>query len=810
MHHIPAENLLKTPPRVNNILNSPKTPEINVHIPNDEALQHINHNAVVRQELLEQPLIKNMVEALEETIKKLKSFQNPPTTRTDTPESSTNATELPQIQEQLQQDLVQASIGNEVNISKVLATEDLLQEVQKTLADLKNSTLKAPNIVIPVNQTFNNAHAAADKQISDKENNPACGSSKLAQQTQFDQTITDAISRNNMNGTFTHSPCMRQHTITESNLKEAINSNSPNNFINHPTFTHNNTAKTNPPIDSLQHNNATSRGSLRTWRQQTSTKQNSTHTDKVIDTVGNEHHKQEHSINPCKITSNIETIAKSTTQPTRELRSAINRNAFVATNKPNISGVNSTLLNTGNKRSTTPSAQTTFNNKILEVDLVKQQTIVNHNNSVAHASKCTTLNNRPEVPTETANKATRANRTLTEKSISMLLTDDEDEDEIIHYAMNKRQILRKSGPLNLATEKAQTTKRSRRTIKRSMRTHLTRPFGSLSLTSDTETDSANGPPPAHPLNLQHVKPVEHKKIQQQLRRRPLNKAPSTPKNGELFADELKAHLARLTKHEILDLRKRNSMGFMNGNRFRKSSVGTKQDLKDKLKIEEEIQLEILRRELLDNSEGFHGEQYNEVDGNHEELSESEVPLVNEVVEVIKEIIFDELPQAPAAFKDNTAVGADAFKDNTAVATAPLKANTAVVAIASVDNDKAVVAATTSEVNVDAGVTPEVPEPFKDNAGVVAAPNPFNTNDTVNIMQQTVLQLTQQSYYNSSLIDDRFSGRVTFVSSKPNNANNCTNERTSRRRTKKLQPLVSEITTMYHIQILLKYIVYSGV
>uniref|UniRef100_A0A0K8UKP6 Uncharacterized protein n=1 Tax=Bactrocera latifrons TaxID=174628 RepID=A0A0K8UKP6_BACLA len=740
MHHTPPANLLKTPARINNSLNRPKTPAKDACIPNEVSMQHTQNNAVQQQQ---EPLIKNMVEALEETIKKLKSFENPPHTHTVTPESSINTTELQQSQEQLQQALVPASTDNGVAKSNLLATESLLQEVQKTLTDLRHSNLQAPKIVIPVNQTFNNAPPtpAADKEISRKESNPECEGDKVTQsKAQADQT-TGAISRNNIHGvTFSHSHCTQQHTISAANLNGVSNFNSPNHPINHPTFTCNNTTtKTNLPTDSVQYKNVTSLSG--------------------------------------------------------------NKKAATDNNQPNTTAVHSILLNESNKRRPTRSAHTTLNNTNLEENFVKQQSFVNHD-----ASKCTKLNKRTEVPTEIANKAPSTKHSLTEKTISQLLTDDEDEEEDMHYTVYKRQILRKSGPLNLATEKPQTTKRNRRTIKRTMRTRVHHPsakaFASSSLlTSDTETES--GPPPAHPLNLQHVKPVEHIKVQQLRRRRPLNKAPSTPKNGELFADELKAHLARLTNHEILDLRKRNSMGLMNGKHLRKSSGVNKQALEQKLKIEEEIQLEILRRELLGYTEGLRGEVQQQTDYselNQKKSSAAESPLATEVVEVIKEIILDELPQAPAAFKDNTTtIAADgAFLDNATVTPALLKNNTAGgVTKSTEDNCNAAVAVLDTENNVvDATVTPDVPAPFKDNSCVdIAAPNVVNTNDNGNPLYQTLLQLTQRICYNNSLVDDCSNERITFVSTKVNNVQNTTKARKTRQRSKHTEAL-PEVTRKY--------------
>ncbi|EDW84321.2 uncharacterized protein Dwil_GK13209 [Drosophila willistoni] len=68
----------------------------------------------------------------------------------------------------------------------------------------------------------------------------------------------------------------------------------------------------------------------------------------------------------------------------------------------------------------------------------------------------------------------------------------------------------------------------------------------------------------------------------------LNKAPCTPINGEKFAGEL----VRMSNYEILDLRKRNSLGLiypLNGHR--------KQNLEQQAALEEGIRFEIMRRNL---------------------------------------------------------------------------------------------------------------------------------------------------------------------------------------------------------------------
>ncbi|XP_020812792.1 uncharacterized protein LOC110187698 [Drosophila serrata] len=97
----------------------------------------------------------------------------------------------------------------------------------------------------------------------------------------------------------------------------------------------------------------------------------------------------------------------------------------------------------------------------------------------------------------------------------------------------------------------------------------------------------------HLLNLHQS--IKAKKLKQKAKPAtvPLNKAPCAPINGEQFAQEL----ARMSNYEILDLRKRNSLGkasLINGHK--KSSTMQQLDL------ERSIQLELIRRNLKINGD----------------------------------------------------------------------------------------------------------------------------------------------------------------------------------------------------------------
>ncbi|XP_022209489.2 uncharacterized protein LOC111065565 [Drosophila obscura] len=110
----------------------------------------------------------------------------------------------------------------------------------------------------------------------------------------------------------------------------------------------------------------------------------------------------------------------------------------------------------------------------------------------------------------------------------------------------------------------------------------------------------------------------------------LNKAPSAPINGEQFARELE----RMSNYEILDLRKRNSLGRvypLNGNR--KQNSAEHQEV-----LEQNIQREIMRRNLGNETETE--SLSSTVSAEREELAYSEEALAMP-------------PPAPVGFKDNS-------------------------------------------------------------------------------------------------------------------------------------------------------------
>lgn len=78
---------------------------------------------------------------------------------------------------------------------------------------------------------------------------------------------------------------------------------------------------------------------------------------------------------------------------------------------------------------------------------------------------------------------------------------------------------------------------------------------------------------------------------------PLNKPPSVAINGEQFAEEL----ARMSNYEILDLRKRNSLGKVYAVNGR-----TSQNKEQQKKLEKNIECELLRRNLRNDVEALPG------------------------------------------------------------------------------------------------------------------------------------------------------------------------------------------------------------
>ncbi|CAD6991352.1 uncharacterized protein LOC101452571 isoform X2 [Ceratitis capitata] len=589
MHQMPRENP-KTPPPLENSPASSRTKENSEKIPHPELAQGAENNNI------DQPLLRNMVETLEETLQKLKYFNNAPEKVSAVSESIQSANGLPNTQDLLLQARAETTTTNEITRSNVPATQDLLQEVQNVLQDFKKSHLQVPKIVIPVNQTINNAPPPTTKEINCNESIAGKNNSKIDQQTETDRTITAAIVQ------------ARSHATTDSIAENVKNCRSSHDFVNHATFTRTNTPNQIPPIESTRDRTLRSGHSLSQKAQLTFSKHNSKHTEKSSNQT-----IRDVFPSPKGITRKSESMyAKETSDI---------HNSLKGVSKQNISRTNRLTENFEvHEDKPTSSARS-------KISLNKTQKSNVSKNSIAHISKPSNLNEENVQAERAAATRNESRATVANNFNNSLVTEDEDEQ---YEAINKKQILRKSGPLNLATDKEKQTKRSRRTIKRTTRDRRPTTATISIITSDTEAES--GPPPAHPLNLQRIQRVDNKRVQQS--KRPLNKPPSTPKNGELFADELKMHLARLTNHEILDLRKRNSMGLLSATSLRKSLADTKLNVKDQLLIEDEIQLEILRRELLDSAEGLHDD-------------------VNEVME--NDMICNDLPAAPDGFKDGATI-----------------------------------------------------------------------------------------------------------------------------------------------------------
>ncbi|XP_073846277.1 centromeric protein-C [Musca autumnalis] len=135
-------------------------------------------------------------------------------------------------------------------------------------------------------------------------------------------------------------------------------------------------------------------------------------------------------------------------------------------------------------------------------------------------------------------------------------------------------------PLNLAA--CNSNGRSKRLRKKSLPRRRLRMENSQIASTETETEVA-------PLPLHNQ--VSHRKRISKKKQIPLNKAPGTPLNGERFALEL----ARMSNYEILDLRKRNSMGRVFPINGRKSSRAKEEAIKKQLQLCDEIEMELKRR-----------------------------------------------------------------------------------------------------------------------------------------------------------------------------------------------------------------------
>ncbi|XP_017471268.1 PREDICTED: uncharacterized protein LOC108362690 [Rhagoletis zephyria] len=629
MHHTPIENLQRTPGR------HTKTPSIvqSVEMVGDPVNEALQRSINIHLSQHEQPLTKNMVAALEETLKKLNEIENSRVQSEAVTKAGSNITVLPGTQEIIQQAQANTSENHRSNISNAPATHELLQEVQKALQDLRNSLVQAPKIVIPVNQTFNNASAQPENQ--NKESAPGGGSQQHdepARQQILSNTVEHCIplqSHAAYSQSIASENLPGSESIMEATLNTSISKN-PHTFVNHPTFINSRTINSNIATESIRNMNSNSKHNRTSSfvARKTLTNQNSVHIEEGVEPL-KEHSRKDHRspmrpINQAKFTDNNRTTSQ------KKLPLVMSENSLGTHFQSEA----------GRKAHSTHTSFANFTP--LNIDEASVNKASKNKISSVHTSRrlnCTNRNTLEESAT-----ARLARLSATEMRTSPLITEDEDDEEL-DYLVIKKRCVRQSGPLNLASEKPKPDVRSRRTIKRnpSKRRLAYSKLASPSITSDTDRDS--GPPPAHPLNLQHAT-CDPYKTQKRLKR-PLNKPPNTPKNGEMFADELKAHLARLTNHEILDLRKRNSLGqaLKAPSRLRKSAAGDKQTLQEQLQIEEQIQMEILRRELLGEAEGLRLE----VEQTDQIQSGSEYERVT-----TDDMIFNELPSAPAAFKDDDA------------------------------------------------------------------------------------------------------------------------------------------------------------
>lgn len=187
-------------------------------------------------------------------------------------------------------------------------------------------------------------------------------------------------------------------------------------------------------------------------------------------------------------------------------------------------------------------------------------------------SPVTALSSPPIAPSPRRSAAASPQKSIAqlprvEENMDAIMTDDESDE---HPS---------TVPLNLAPSGGNTTRQRRLRSSNRARATIESQESSMRL-----------------LNLH--KSVNAKKSKPRKTAIPLNKAPSAPINGEQFAREL----TRMSNYEILDLRKRNSLNEiypLNGHRNHRS---------EKLILEEEIQRELLRRNLMDEAEGLPKQQ----------------------------------------------------------------------------------------------------------------------------------------------------------------------------------------------------------
>lgn len=166
-----------------------------------------------------------------------------------------------------------------------------------------------------------------------------------------------------------------------------------------------------------------------------------------------------------------------------------------------------------------------------------------------------------------------------------IMTDDDEPTAVEMCVQNSSQT-----PMNLAANTNNV--RAKRLRKRSLSRRRVQMERSQVMSTETETEQ----PPLALNNHMATRRRNPKK-----RQIPLNKAPGTPLNGERFAVEL----ARMSNYEILDLRKRNSMGRVFPVNGRKSSRSKGQAIKKQIQLDDEIELELLKRNMETNKNDNH-------------------------------------------------------------------------------------------------------------------------------------------------------------------------------------------------------------
>ncbi|XP_065369213.1 rho GTPase-activating protein gacF [Calliphora vicina] len=212
-------------------------------------------------------------------------------------------------------------------------------------------------------------------------------------------------------------------------------------------------------------------------------------------------------------------------------------------------------------------------NRTCEKEILRNNTIITARTkqSLNPKNASTKQNEQTAEPSEEqCNQLAEDNLKLTD-----ILTDDDDETP--KAAVSRTIENNSQAPLNLAP--SATNKRTKRLRKRSISRRRLQMDNSQLLSTETETE----------LNPQaHIsrRTVKRKHI-------PLNRAPGTPLNGEKFAQEL----ARMSNYEILDLRKRNSLGRVFAISGRKSVRSHEEAVKKQNELDDQIEIELLKRNL---------------------------------------------------------------------------------------------------------------------------------------------------------------------------------------------------------------------